>query len=80
MICPRGTYSDTDTAYSCIKCQSGLTTVQEGSTNSSNCQGSKMIFQKKENIYVLKFVHEKISEILCSDHKISPLKRNFKNT
>ena len=43
MICPRGSYSDTETAYSCIQCQSGFTTVMEGSTNSSNCQGCKII-------------------------------------
>ena len=44
MICPRGTYRDTDTAYSCIQCQSGFTTIHEGSTNSSNCQTGKIIF------------------------------------
>ena len=43
MICPRGSYTDTATAYSCIQCPSGQTTVHEGSTNSSNCQGDKMI-------------------------------------
>ena len=42
MICPRGSYSDTDTAYSCIQCATGQTTAHEGSTNSSNCQGSKI--------------------------------------
>ena len=43
MICAKGSYSDTDTAYSCIQCPTGQTTVYEGSSNSSNCQGSKII-------------------------------------
>ena len=40
-ICPRGTYSDTETAYSCIQCQPGITTALEGSINISHCQGDK---------------------------------------
>ena len=43
MICPRGTYSDTETAYSCIQCQSGIITAQEGSTDISDCQGDLLI-------------------------------------
>ena len=41
VICPRGSYSDTDTASRCIQCPSGCTTAQEGSTNISHCQGGK---------------------------------------
>ena len=41
MVCPRGSYSDTDTALNCTQCPAGQTTIQEGSTNSSSCQGGK---------------------------------------
>ena len=43
MICPRGTYSDTDTATNCIQCSAGQTTAQEGNTNNSTCQGGKIV-------------------------------------
>ena len=43
MICPRGTYSDTDTATNCTQCPPGQTTVQEGNINNSTCQGRKIV-------------------------------------
>ena len=62
MICPRGSYSDTETAYSCNQCQGGLTTVQEGSRNRSSCQGDRIIlisahFQRnKINVFLSFFL------------------------
>ena len=46
MICPRGTYSDTDTATDCTQCPSGQTTLQEGSNSSSNCEGGNELYYK----------------------------------
>ena len=45
MTCPRGSYSDTDTALSCTQCPSGHTTIYEGSTNRLNCQGSQIMLK-----------------------------------
>ena len=44
MICPSGSYSDTDTATDCTECPEGQTTIQERSSNSSDCQGDANIF------------------------------------
>ena len=43
MICPKGSFSITDTAENCNECPPGQTTAKEGSTNSSDCQGGKVI-------------------------------------
>ncbi|KAJ8027753.1 Fibropellin-1 [Holothuria leucospilota] len=37
ILCPIGTYQDNDTQTECLQCPSGTTTLQEGSTNSSEC-------------------------------------------
>ena len=42
MICPGGTYSNTDTATHCTQCPPGQATAQEGNTNKSTCQGNKI--------------------------------------
>ena len=58
MICPRGSYSDTDMSTDCTECPEGQTTDQEGSTNSSNCQGSKIVI-----VLALYYLRGNVSQI-----------------